>query len=385
MSPGGNPLSRVLSHKTESEFRIFSTRGEDAVQWQRSLDQLRQQDKDIYLSVEYARAYERSHGCEALLAAYTEESSLILMPFALRDVRRLPFFARAALDGSVYDITSLYPFGGPIACPGGERASVELHRNFQRHLAQYCASRRIVAQFTAFHPLLDNHQGLEATGLVKVERRKEVVWIDLDKEETTLFREMSTGHRRAVSRARRLGVTIEHHRADEASLAEFSALYREMILRVGAGERWHFPDAYFEECALCLGPDHVSLCTAKQSGETIASALILHDNETAYYHLSSGSREGARHLRANHLLIFELALWAKARGCRRLLLGGGSEPEDGIFRFKAGFSKSRSWLYTSNVVYDQQLYRLLCDARDAWDQEMGIPAPSTDFFPAYRR
>ena len=221
----------------------------------------------------------------------------------------------------------------------------------------------------------------EATGLVKVERRKEVVWIDLDKEETTLFREMSAGHRRAVSRARRLGVTIEHHRADAASLAEFSALYREMILRVGAGERWHFPDSYFEDCALCLGPDHVSLCNAKQSGETIASALILHDNETAYYHLSSGSREGARHLRPNHLLIFELALWAKARGCRRLLLGGGSEPEDGIFRFKAGFSKSRSWLYTSNVVYDQQLYRLLCEARDAWDQERGFKRHRRISFP----
>ena len=375
----------MLAHKTKSAFRIFSTRGEEAVQWQRSLDQLRQQDKDIYLSVEYARAYERSHGCEAFLAAYTEENSLILMPFALRDVRRLPFFARAAIDGSVYDITSLYPFGGPIACLGSERASAQLDRNFQRHLAQYCASRRIVAQFTSFHPLLDNHQGPEATGLVKIERRKEVVWIDLNKEEATLFREMSTGHRRAVSRARRLGVTIEHHRADAGSLAEFSALYREMTLRVGAGERWHFPDAYFEECALCLGPDHVCLCTAKQSGETIASALILHDNETAYYHLSSGSREGARHLRANHLLIFELALWAKARGCRRLLLGGGSEPDDGIFRFKAGFSKSRSWLYTSNVVYDQQLYRLLCDARDAWDQESGIEVLPTDFFPAYRR
>ena len=68
-----------------------------------------------------------------------------------------------------------------------------------------------------------------------------------------------------------------------------------------------------------------------------------------------------------------------------MLLGGGSAPEDGIFRFKAGFSKSCSWLYTSNVVYDQQLYCLLCEARDAWDQEIGVHAPSTDFFPAYRR
>jgi len=377
-------MSRTLPDRAKLAFRIFSTRDEDAHQWHQSFDPLRWQDKDVFFGIEYARAYERSQRYEVFLASYTEGSGRILMPFALRDLRRLPFMARAGVDGPIYDMTSLYPFGGPIALLRSEEASEQLHHNFHKSLAQYCTTNRVVAQFTAFHPLLENHRGLQATGLVKIECRKEVVWIDLDKDESTLFREMSSNHRRAVSRARRCGVVIEHHLPDSARLAEFTVLYREMVRRVGADERWNFPDAYFEQCAGCLGSDHVTVFNARRGFETIASALVLHDNETAYYHLCSGSRESARNFRPNHLLIFELALWAKTRGCRRLFLGGGSQPNDGLFRFKVGFSNSRSWLYTSNVVYDQQLYRRVCEAREAWDKERGIEPPSTDFFPAYR-
>jgi hypothetical protein len=382
LGPGSNPLPRALPDHAELAFRIFSTRDEDARQWHQLLGS--QRWHDVFFGIEYARAYERSQGCEVLLASYTGESGRILMPFALRDLRRLPFMARAGIDGPVYDMTSLYPFGGPIAFLGNNEASEQLHHDFHKSLAQYCDRNRIVAQFTAFHPLLENHRDSQATGLVEVKCRKEIVWIDLSKDETALFREMSAGHRGAVSRARRCGVVIEHHPADSTILAEFTVLYREMVRRVGANERWNFPDAYFEQCAACLGRDHVTVFNARYRFEIIASALILHDNETAYYHLASGPRENARNLRPNHLLIFELALWAKASGYRRLLLGGGLDPNDGIFRFKAGFSKSRSWLYTSNVVYDQQLYRRVCEAREAWDKEMGIETLSTNFFPAYR-
>jgi len=377
-------LSRALTDEVRSEFRIFSTRDEDVDRWQQSLDPLGEPDHDLFYGVEYARAYERSQECEVLLACYEEGSDRILMPFALRDLRKLPFIAQTGIECPAYDMTSLYPFGGPVASLGNEQGSLQLHRNFQVSLARYCRQKRIVSQFTAFHPLLENHRGLQGTGLVEVERRKEVVWIDLNKPQASLFREMSTGHRRAVTRARRCGVVVEDHVADAARLAEFTVLYHEMLHRVGASERWNFPDAYFEQCAACLRADNVAVFIARRGVETLASALILCGDRIAYYHLSSGARERARDLRPNHLLIFELALWAKTRGCHRLLLGGGAEPNDGIFRFKAGFSKNRSWLYTSNAVYDEQLYSRLCEARSEWDRVVGNQERSTDFFPAYR-
>jgi hypothetical protein len=372
------------SASTEPVFKVLSTRGEDAAEWRRYLLQFKDQDRDIFFSVDYACAYERGHGCDAFLAAYVESGGLILMPFALRDVRQLAFIERARVGGSVYDMTSLYPFGGPIAHCGSGQLREQLHRNFQKHLASYCAGRGIVAQFIAFHPLLENHKAPQATGLLDIERRKEVVWIDLEKSEEALIGDMSSGHRRGISLARRRGVVVEHCRPEATNLAQFAAHYRQMLGRVGAHDRWNFSDKYFEQCAECLGHDHVSLFNARRHSETITSALILHDKETVHYHLSSGSHAHTRQYHANHLLIFELALWAKARGCRRLVLGGGARVRDGVFRFKALFSKSRAWLYTTNVVHDRRLYGQLCQAHAAWNAARGLPARSDDFFPAYR-
>ena len=134
MGPGSNLLSRALLDYAEWAFRIFSTRDEDAHQWHQPSDS-QKQDKDIFFGIEYARAYERSQGCKVLLASYTVESGRILMPFALRDLRRLPFMARAGIDGPVYDMTSLYPFGGPIAFLNRNEASEQLHHNFHKFLS----------------------------------------------------------------------------------------------------------------------------------------------------------------------------------------------------------------------------------------------------------
>src|SRR5262245_36856283 len=141
------------------ELEILSTREDDAASWRRAFERLGQPDKDLHFTVEYARAYQRSYDCAAFLAVSGKEDCCILMPFALRDVRKLPFMAQSGFDGPVYDITSLYTFGGPVARLDDESASRSMHRGFQQALAAYCANKCIVTQFTAFHPLLANHRG----------------------------------------------------------------------------------------------------------------------------------------------------------------------------------------------------------------------------------
>lgn len=368
----------------DSALRILTTQGEDADLWERSFDRIHARHKDIHFTVGYARAHERTYGCEILLALYAKDDCYILMPFGLRDVGQLPFAAKTALDGPVYDMTSIYSFGGPIARLSDRSTSRQLYCDFQKALERYCAECRIVSQFTAFHPLLANHKDPQETGLVDVRRRKEVVWIDLRKDEHTLFQEMSKHHRRAISQARRRGVVAEPIVADTAGLDVFKDLYFDTMHRVGASARWFFHDSYFYDCVTCLGSDHVSLFHAKKDGRTLASAFVLRSNKIAYYHLS-GSRKDFLNLRPNHLLIYELALWAKALGCQQLHLGGGLEPGDSLFRFKAGFSGCRSSFYTASAIYDPQLYRQLCSARDEWDRANGLEPQPTNFFPAYRR
>jgi GNAT acetyltransferase-like protein len=369
---------------SDSELEILSTRDDDAAAWRRALDRLSKRDRDIHFTAEYARAYERSYDCQAFLAVYAKENCCILMPFALRDVRKLPFMAQSGLEGPLYDITSMYTFGGPLARLDDESASRSMYCGFQQALAAYCTKKCVVTQFTAFHPLLANHRGPNATGLVEVKRRKEVVWIDLRGDDGALLQSFARNHRRSISRARQLGVTAGPKAPDPSVRAEFKSLYRAAMQRAHASERWMLPDSYPDNFIDCLGPERFLFFNAECNGRVLASALVLRDDSTAYHHLI-GSREDALPMCANHLLVYELALWAKSKGCLRLFLGGGLEPKDGIFQFKAGFSNERAWFYTANVVYDQGLYRRICGARDAWDRERGIQPRSTDFFPAYRR
>jgi lipid II:glycine glycyltransferase (peptidoglycan interpeptide bridge formation enzyme) len=209
------------------------------------------------------------------------------------------------------------------------------------------------------------------------------VWIDLADDQDTLSTKLARNHRRSIAHAQQCGVTAGPKVPDTHSAAEFAKLYAASMLRLGASERWLLPQSYLDNFIDCLAPDRISFFNAERNGELLASALILLSGPTAYHHLI-GSSESALRMCASHLLIFELCRWARARGCLRLFLGGGFAPEDGIFRFKAGFSRRRAWLYTSDVVYDPERYRQLCDARKLWDQRQRISSELDDFFPVYR-
>jgi hypothetical protein len=177
------------------------------------------------------------------------------MPFALRDVRKLAFMSGSELIGPIYDVTSMYAFGGPIASLPSKDESV-MHGRFQEAFAEYCLANRIVTQFTSYHPLLGNHRGLESTGLVEIRRRKQVAWIDLCNENRV--RMLARNHRRSIARAKQLGVTTGPKKPTPQATAQFERLYSATMQRLGANERWFLPDSYLDNFIGCLGPDRIT-------------------------------------------------------------------------------------------------------------------------------
>ena len=346
---------------------------------------LNEQDRDIHFSAEFARAHELNNQVKVLLAVHGSDDRYVMLPFQVRDIRKLPFVTAASFSAAYYDISSLYSFGGPIARTGKSRSGERnLYLEFQRAFSDYCKGMNIVTQFTAFHPLLSNHRYLQDTGLVELRRRKPVVWVDLCQDVNSIFADLAPNHRHAVRKAQSLGVEANPEEWTPEAVATFNDLYRANMERVGANERWFLPSDFCNNCHHTMGPNRISLFNATRAGEVLASALILRCEMTAYYHFV-GSREEAYDCFAHPLLIFEIAKWAKALGCRRLHLGGGLSENDGIFRFKSRFSPCRAWLYTGSSVYDDATFRRLCEARASWDQERGIFYEDADFFPPYRQ
>jgi hypothetical protein len=79
--------------------------------------------------------------------------------------------------------------------------------------------------------------------------------------------------------------------------------------------------------------------------------------------------------------LFEAIRSALGRGKQRMVLGGGYQPDDGVYRFKANFSRLRERFCTYRRVHDAATYSALTQA---WSDKHAGLLPRTDFFPSYR-
>ena len=113
--------------------------------------------------------------------------------------------------------------------------------------------------------------------------------------------------------------------------------------------------------------------------KTVGMILWYQQKEVAYYHLGAYTDEGYD-LRASFAMFRKALEYFAAYGLRYVNLGAGagleSGADDGLSRFKRGWSTSVRIAYLCGRVFDRQRYDQLVRTRG-----MG----STDYFPAYRK
>ena len=115
---------------------------------------------------------------------------------------------------------------------------------------------------------------------------------------------------------------------------------------------------------------------ATLGGEVIGGALftVSASSAIAQYHLSA-TADGHRNLQPSKVILKDEITWTHSNGLRTLHLGGGvGAANDGLYRFKAGFTKGRRQFATRRLVLDTATYDALCATADA----------PTKRFPAYR-
>src|SRR5262249_37623077 len=121
--------------------------------------------------------------------------------------------------------------------------------------------------------------------------------------------------------------------------------------------RYYFPHSYF--CALRDElPHNTRFVFAEHRNQIIASTLYLHD-DTDVFSFLGGAESAFQHLRPSNAVIWDTIQWARAAGKKRLILGGGYKPSDGVFRFKTTFSRLRRAFYLYRRVHFEQDYARL--------------------------
>lgn len=242
------------------------------------------------------------------------------------------------------DASSPYGYGGPLCTTDDPAFVAGAWQAYQESMR----ADGVVVEYIRFHPVLGNERHY---GGHVVESRA-VVCVDLEQQDITAG--YAVRQRQALKKAMAAGLVY-----DEAALGsvvrEFAAFYRAGMSDIGADPFYLFDDSYFEALA-ASGMARIGSCRSPD-GQLLAAALFLDGHGIREYHLAATCAQG-RKASASTFVLHHGALAARARGLRRLYLGGGSDarPDNPLLFFKASFSPQRLTYRTGWNVFDADRY-----------------------------
>ncbi len=315
--------------------------------------------REVYAHPAWARLH--AAGGRPFAAIWEGERGRVLYPFLLRET---------GMDGAT-DIVTPYGYGGPLFWGADREAAA---RAFWPRFDAWAAEAGVVAEvirFSLFEETLLAYPGAREKRLRNVVRT-------LDPEPEELWMDVAHKVRKNVKTARRSGVEVERDAAGE-ELDAFLRVYSATMTRRGARPDYYFPRAYFERL-LDEVPGSFAFFHARHSGRIVATELVLVSERNVYSFLG-GTDERAYELRPNDVLKWEIALWARAAGKENFVLGGGSERDDGVFRYKLSFAPRGEVLFCvgTRILHAGMYERLVEERRrdPAWK-------PRSGFVPLYR-
>lgn len=343
---------------------------QDREQWLRELENVKGVLPDLHYLPGYCSLF--SDLGEARLFIYHEGTASVVYPFLLRRVNLIPGL-EGKLDRDLFDITSPYGYGGPMAAP---EAGECVWENFCRCFAEYCKKSDIITEFIRFHPVLENHRQLQ--NHIQVEKVSSVVCVNLNKSEEEIWSGYERNNRKNIKKAYREGLEVILEETP-THFTDFISIYHHTLLRNQASEFYFFNDKFFESIHKGLKENFLYVYTLKD-GRIISTELLLY-NKTYIHSFLGGTLEQYYEFRPNNILKHEVIKWAKRKGIRYFLLGGGYREGDGIFRYKRSFAcEGVLDFYVGKKVHNHEAMSML-------DNIMATknPRESASFFPGYRR
>jgi CelD/BcsL family acetyltransferase involved in cellulose biosynthesis len=161
-------------------------------------------------------------------------------------------------------------------------------------------------------------------------------------EPTQAWSGLDPSARRAVRKARELGVTVSaaEHEDELRAFFELHLQVRKHKYRLLA-QPYRFFQALWEGF---LREGHGALLLARREGEIIAGVLFLGWDDTLYYKFNASD---PRHLdaRPNDLIVWEALRYASDRGYRALDFGLSAWDQEGLLRFKRKYATDEATIH----------------------------------------
>lgn len=322
-------------------------------------------DYDTYWLSGYVKAFKIHGDGEPMLFFYEKDGTKGINVVMKRDVSRDVHFTGKLPADKYLDFSSPYGYGGWLI--EGENKT-ELFSEYEN----WCQKNGIISEFVRFHPVLKNHEfslnAYEVIGLGNT------VTLDLSSPEI-IWANITSKNRNVIRKAQKSGIKIYNGRCPDIYKV-FCEIYNGTMDKDHAEEYYYF-SAQFYESVLNDLPQNAQVFYAVLGDNVIAASIMLVANGRMNYHLSGSVREYAN-LAPTNLLLYEVALWGCANGCKTLYLGGGvGSGEDSLFKFKRAFYKGDlNHFYIGKRIYDQTKYEELLGIRETVE--------NPGYFPMYR-
>lgn len=323
---------------------------------------------DVQYMWQYLFIYEKYEKSNARLFVYEDELGLVYYPFLLR-----------AIDYTCYyDITSQYGYGGPLILCDSENINNLIHR-YRKDFEKYCLENNIVSEFIRFHPMLQNHVGLES--YIDLKYISNIIYVDLTKSEEDIWKNYKHSNRKCINKALRENVEV-FNEVECKNFNSFYDIYINTMDRNNAKNYYYFSTDFFYNASILLKNNVMYFYSVKDK-KIVSTELVLYSKDYVHSFLG-GTLNEYFEFRPNNILKHEIILEAKKKGVKYFILGGGYKPDDGIYNYKKAFNPNgEKEFYVGKKVHNIEVYNNLVKK---WNEKNpNRITDDTNFFPLYRR
>lgn len=308
-------------------------------------------DYEVFYLSGYSKAFMEEtpkNGIPILLFYEDGEDRAINIIFR-RDVALDKKLAGKVEPGRYFDLITPYGYGGFWG-------NVSDWDKLNEIYTTYCMNNHYVCEFVRFELFNDYYTHYNGD----VETRTHNIVRSLEMPSDEMWMDFKQKVRKNIKRANTYNLDIIIEPTD-AHLEDFLRIYNSTMDRTNAENEYYFSRRFYEN--INEMQSNVMYFYVVYEGKIVSAELVVYGSQNAYSFLGGTDREYFD-VRPNDFLKYEIIKWAKGKGFKNFVLGGGYGADDGIFQYKLCFAPHGECdFYIGRKIFDKVSYDKLVGLR----------------------
>ena len=337
----------------------------DDVNWDKVVKSI--YNYDVFYLNKYLKAFQFQGAGVPILLEYKNKKDIAINVVFRRDISKSHNFQHILEKNKYFDLSSPYGYGGFIGIITDTNQLI-------KEWNEYCINHGYISEFVRFN-LFSNYKDYFDG---KIETQSHNVIRSLEEPLDEIWMDFKHKVRKNVKRANTYNLEIILDNTGEY-LEDFLKIYYNTMDRSLAKNEYYFTKQFFD--ILTSMNKNMIYFHVSYKGKIISTELVIYGAYNCYSYLG-GTDKDFFDLRPNDFLKYEIIKWAKQKGLKNFVLGGGYGADDGIFQYKACLAPHGIVsFYTGKKIINNTLYQkfvqLLKETNKNFDE-------TSTFFPLYR-